>query len=204
MAQKNSKNSIKRIIEYLWSWLTLIFGTLFNIFVKSKQSKDSKRQNENLIYEQARSESNLLREELAKLKRKLNYVRNSGQKHENIMISIAKKEIEIRKANEKASEEIFKRINSPKSMKKLIFDFHGLHLDEAKLKLREIVESKVTHNNKVTIIPGWGKHCKDGESKLKKGLQEFIINELNLNCESVANNEGMLIVSKKFNTKKKS
>jgi len=72
-------------------------------------------------------------------------------------------------------------------------DLHGLHVNEAKLKLTELILPVLTDLKKITLITGHGAHSKNGESVLKKAIGTFL-KEKKIHCEADLNNKGALCI----------
>ena len=80
-----------------------------------------------------------------------------------------------------AANDIFERVNSQNGMgvitdedQTVTIDLHGLHVDEAKLKLTELIFPVIEVFNKVALITGYGLHSKTGDSVLKTSLKSFL------------------------------
>ena len=71
-------------------------------------------------------------------------------------------------------------------------DFHGLHVDEAKAKLTDLVEQVLPAIGTIVIITGRGIHSPNGNAKIKKAVKEFVGNRASLEIKPVEDNPGAL------------
>ncbi|KAG8948699.1 hypothetical protein FRC03_000590 [Tulasnella sp. 419] len=94
--------------------------------------------------------------------------------------------------NKQASELIYKKYN-PWNRPDLI-NLHGLHTDEA-IKYTEaaIKAARQSGKNEVKLIPGWGKHSKDGVAKINPAVQEWLKRN-GYPSKLHHNNDGMIVV----------
>lgn len=106
-------------------------------------------------------------------------------------------------ARQNAANDIFERVNSSGKMGVIIedenyesgvfVDLHGLHVNEAKLKLTELILPMLKDVKKMTLITGHGAHNKSGESVLKKAISTFL-KERKISCEDHPTNKGALCI----------
>jgi DNA-nicking Smr family endonuclease len=149
------------------------------------------------IYDEVRYPINSLKKELASLKRQLHQTLKTSVKHRKLTGEIREIEAKIEVEEKKAAREVFAQLNSASDMGEGKFDFHGLHIHEAKKIARVTIVPKLATMHEIIIVTGHGKNRANGKSKLKEEIQMYFVHELRLNCESVAGNEGALRVSKK-------
>ena len=104
----------------------------------------------------------------------------------------------LKEARKNAANDIYERINSHGNMgivsgndETVNVDLHGLHINEAKEKLNEIIFPFLSTLKKVSLITGHGIHNKTGESVLKNAIKLFL-NEKNLRCHEDIKNKGVL------------
>jgi len=109
-------------------------------------------------------------------------------------------------ARQNAANDIFERMNSCGKMGVILednyqtenesdvfVDLHGLHVNEAKLKLSEHILPLLKDLKKITLITGHGVHSNNGESILKKAIATYL-NEKKIRCEDDLNNKGALCI----------
>jgi DNA-nicking Smr family endonuclease len=183
-----------------------MFETIYNCFqsIWSYITKDEyadrvlTADDKQTIYDRARDPVNKLYEERSKLRDSLSKLPKKSDESQKIRERIREIDEKIPDAEKKAAKTIFDKTNSAKDMGKGKFDFHGLHVNEAKIIARDVIMTKFSSTTKeITIITGRGQHSYDGRSKLKDEMRVYFMNELNLNCENVPGNEGALLISKK-------
>ena len=104
----------------------------------------------------------------------------------------------LREARKNAANDIYERINSHGNMgivdesdESVNIDLHGLHINEAKEKLNEIIFPFMSILKRVNLITGHGLHNQSGESLLKNAVKSFL-NEKNLRCDEDIKNKGVL------------
>jgi len=104
----------------------------------------------------------------------------------------------LKEARKNAANDIYERINSHGNMgivsdnhETVNVDLHGLHINEAKEKLNEIIFPFLPILKKVSLITGRGLHNQSGESILKNAIKLFL-NEKNLRCDEDSKNKGVL------------
>jgi DNA-nicking Smr family endonuclease len=175
--------------------LQVVNETQFRQHDKKKQlTYDDKRN----IYDQARAPVNKMREDRTELRKHLKRLPQKGHNNaefKKTQALIRDIESKLPLVEKRAAAEIFNKMNSASGMGSNKFDFHGLHVDEAKIIARVFIVPELAAVKKITIITGRGVHSKDGKSKLKEALQKYFIHELKIKCENVIGNEGAFVLS---------
>jgi DNA-nicking Smr family endonuclease len=142
-----------------------------------------------------------MREEQGKLRKILNIFfkhggYNSGES-KNVKKSLCDIEKRLPLLEKQAAKEIFVKMNFTKDMGPSKFDFHGLHVNEAKQIARENIAPRLNGaiDEQITIVTGRGRHSRNGKSEVKEAVQKYFIHDLKMRCENVPGNEGVLAVS---------
>jgi DNA-nicking Smr family endonuclease len=172
---------------------------LWNYIIKDEYAdKVLTTEDKQTIYDRAREPVQKLWEERSKLKDSLAKLSKTSSEFKRTKESIRQIDEKIPEEEKKAARTIFDKTNSAKDMGTDKFDFHGLHVSEAKIIARDVIMSKFSSTTKeLTIITGRGQHSSYGRSKLKDEMHVYFTNELKLNCVNVVGNEGALLISKK-------
>jgi hypothetical protein len=152
------------------------------------------------LYDQVRYPISSLKKNLACLKRQLNQTLKTSVKYRKLSVEIREIETKLHEQEKKAARHLFDELNSASDMGSDKFDFHGLHIHEAKRIARETILPKLAFTHEIIIVTGHGRNRPNGKSKLKEDLQSYFIHELRLNCETVAGNDGALRISRKMFT----
>ena len=110
-------------------------------------------------------------------------------------------------ARHNAANDIFERVNSSGKMGVIMedendasgvfVDLHGLHVNEAKSKLNELILPMLSDLKKITLITGHGSHAKSGESTLKKAVSSFL-KEKKIRFQDDPSNKGALCIFDKM------
>mmetsp|Transcript_18145 Transcript_18145/g.39620 ORF Transcript_18145/g.39620 Transcript_18145/m.39620 type:complete len:401 (-) Transcript_18145:1198-2400(-) len=157
-------------------------------------------------FNDARRPEQLLREEITHLRRQLCCI--PDRRSEAWMIcqqQINELQSQLHSSRKNAAEDIFNRNNSAGSMGKedpdgrLVIDFHGLYVKDAKEKYEEMVLPVLPVQRDVAIITGKGRHSYNGRSALRDGLLGHIQNsaecrEGKVRCSVDPRNGGRLII----------
>jgi DNA-nicking Smr family endonuclease len=151
------------------------------------------------IYEKARTPVNNMCKERAELRKQLKRLPQKGHnnaefKKTQALIQDIERKLPL--AEKKAADDIFNKMNAVSGMGLNKFDFHGLHVNEAKIIARDIIVPALATAKQITIITGRGVHSKDGISKLREALPKYFMHELKIRCRSFSDNDGGFIVSK--------
>lgn len=80
---------------------------------------------------------------------------------------------ESRRAQQNAAETIFVQNNERFSGQNGVYDFHGLHRDEAIRKLKQILEAN-HKGDSIIIITGQGKHSKGNKAKVSIAVDAYL------------------------------
>jgi DNA-nicking Smr family endonuclease len=139
-----------------------------------------------------------MREERTELRKRLKRLPHKG--HNNAEFKKTKALIRDIDSNlplveQRAAAEIFNKMNSTTEMGSSKFDFHGLHVDEAKIIARDFIVPKLKSAKEIMIITGRGVHSQDGTCKLKEVLQKYFVHRLKVKCECSNENDGVLVIS---------
>ena len=70
----------------------------------------------------------------------------------------------------------------------------GLHVKEARERVKEYILPILPALKKIIIITGHGAHNQDGTAVLKDNMKQYLSKELNLKCEDLAKNRGAICV----------
>jgi len=71
-------------------------------------------------------------------------------------------------------------------------DFHGLHVDEAKAKLTDLIEQVLPAIRTIVIITGRGIHSPNGNAKIQKAVRQLVASRESLEITPVEGNPGAL------------
>jgi DNA-nicking Smr family endonuclease len=153
---------------------------------------NSKRKQE--IYNSVRSGVNKLKEDNSELGNKLKNLPKHGKLFKKTKAQIEFNEKKIAIESEKAAKEIFHKINAMGNLGKGVYDLHGLHVQEAKTILDEIVIPQLAQNKGVTLITGRGAHSPSGKGVLKPALCKYLSKNHNLTFSNVSGNPGALAI----------
>ena len=142
---------------------------------------DLSHKEKNQIYHQARAPVEKLQQKLNQL---LEEKRNTmeTQKTMNICNEMIKVRSMLSAARQKSREDIYTRMNSVGAMGAqqdnngglIQIDFHGLHVNEMRIKFKEQIIPILPVVKKVMVITGQGLHSAGNEGKLKKALFKLI------------------------------
>jgi DNA-nicking Smr family endonuclease len=147
------------------------------------------------IYDVARRPVQQLYNERSKLKKRLKGLPKKTKESKKARADLNEINAKIHAAEQKAAREIFNQTNSAKGMGQDKFDFHGLHVNEAKIIASSFIKPKLGRAEEITIVTGRGQHSADGKSVLREELQKYFIHELKVKCASVPGNQGAFVVS---------
>ena len=163
---------------------------------------DLTHKEKNQIYQQARAP-------IEKLKQKLNRLLQERRTtmDPNKCRKICTELIEVRSklcvARQKSREDIYTRMNSVGAMGAqqegndglIQIDFHGLHVDEMRIKFKEHILPILPVVKKVMVITGRGLHSAGNESKLKKAVLKLIgQHQKNIYWQAIDHNPGAIYV----------
>ena len=151
------------------------------------------------LYETARRPVKTLQFDIDQLSERLLNMQFGSTKYRKTTEQISTLTSKLRESQLNAAFDIYERINSVdlSSSDIISIDFHGLHVEEAKVILRDYVLPVLPVLKKVFLITGRGKHSKSGQSILKESVRKYLLKEteLKLRCEDKIGNEGVLYVA---------
>jgi hypothetical protein len=180
---------------------TLLFNKELDRLDSSEQNQHLTHDEKQVIYNRAREPVNKMKGQRRELHNTLKQISKHGGHTSEGSRSVKELLSDIEKRlpllEKQAVEEIFAKMNSASDMNSSKFDFHGLHVDEAKLIARENIAPRLNGaiNEQITIVTGRGRHSKNGKSEVKEALEKYFIHDLKMRCENVPGNEGVLAVS---------
>lgn len=98
----------------------------------------------------------------------------------------------IDQTNARAADIIFSHYNSARDVSEI--DLHELYVEEAKIKVRERIETVKSQGlTSLVIITGIGNHSVDGIPKLRPAIDD-LIKEFNLTCVPDKPNRGCITI----------
>jgi len=180
---------------------SLLDGEVSGLFFRN--TEDLTHQQKNDIYYQARLPVEKLED---KLKLLLQDQRGAADAKslEKLCDDLRRIRKELAAAREKAREDIYNRMNSVGAMgaqqdgrdgSMIQVDYHGLHVNEMRMKFKEHVLPILPVVRKIMIITGRGTHSAGKEGKLKKALFKLIGQyESDIYWQRVDQNPGALYV----------
>eukprot|EP01042_Synura_sphagnicola_P000907 gene907-1013_t len=162
------------------------------------------------IYHQARAPVLSLQEEYDELQRRVadlegrdRYV--NGALYRTLRSQMRDLKPRLKAARINAANDIFERMNSTSGNmgaftegRDVFIDVHGLHVEEAKAKVQELLLPVISVLRKAYVITGRGNHSANRRSVLKKALMELIVGGVggcHLRCQEVSGNDGVLRIT---------
>ena len=140
-----------------------------------------------------------LEKELSKVYKELTELFDSEQYFKKLL-ELKELQTSLKIARQNAANDIFERVNSRGNMgaiaddnDKVYVDLHGLHVNEAKDKLNEVILPALIVLKKLILITGHGVHNQTGDAVLKNSIKTFL-KEKKLRCEDDCNNKGPLVL----------